>query len=62
MTTYHPDYPYFKSHCHCCKAHVEKVIKVELECPPTPEGLNRPKFHYVPTVVECKCKKCVGHK
>ena len=62
MTSYTPEYPYYKSHCHCCKAYKEKVKRIELECPPDADGVIKTVPHFVPDILECKCKKCDGHK
>uniref|UniRef100_A0A7M5TYN1 CTCK domain-containing protein n=1 Tax=Clytia hemisphaerica TaxID=252671 RepID=A0A7M5TYN1_9CNID len=62
MTSYTPEYPYYKSHCHCCKAYKERARKIELECPPDANGVIKTVPHYVPDILECKCKKCEGHK
>ena len=60
MTSFSPDYPYYKSHCQCCKAIEERMKKVELECPPDEKGVKKTEFHFVPTVTKCKCQKCDG--
>ena len=56
------EYPYYKSHCFCCKASEMTVMNVQLNCP-NAKG-NEPKnMTYVQdNVVSCKCRKCISQE
>jgi len=56
-TTYHNQYPWFKTKCFCCKARKMKESYFPLQCV-NKAGRNVTRHISQDDVVECKCGHC----